>query len=399
MRLSFSGLISLFVCAHFGYHVVGAILRPLMPMIRADFSLSYTQAGIIISAFSITGGLSQLPAGWMADRVGPRIMILLSISGVALAGLMMGLSRSYWSLVAFLVLAALLGGGYHPASASAIAASVPSDKRGRALGMHTIGGSCSFWLAPLLAAQIAVVWGWRGAYIMLSSPLFFLGIILYTLIGRYIYGSNGQLHTTSADTMPAPDRRQWRKLVLFIVMSVTGGTMVQSVNAYLPFYAVDHLGAAEVTAARLMAITPAVGLVVAPVAGYLADRFGAVRVLGAASLLIIPAVYVLGVVTSLAGMAAVMVVFGIFSYTRMPTSEFYIIEHTPAERRATVLGFYFLAGSEMAGLLTPVIGNLIDRFGFYATFTAASATMAAVTAVCVSLLWHSGALARPNDAA
>ncbi|MBW1789519.1 MAG: MFS transporter, partial [Deltaproteobacteria bacterium] len=348
MQLLFSGPVPLFVCAHFGYHVVGAILRPMMPMIRADFSLSYTQAGIIISAFAITSGISQLPAGWMADRVGPRIMILLSISGVALAGLLMGLSRSYWSLVVFLVLAALLGGGYHPAAASSIAAAVPADNRGSALGMHTIGGSCSYWMAPLLAAQIALVWGWRGAYITLSAPLFFLGIILYTLIGRYMRANSGQHQKTTDEAMPAPDRTQWRKLVLFIVMSVTNGTMMQSVNAYLPLYAVDQLGAAEVTAARLMAITPVVGLVVAPSAGYLTDRFGAVRVLAAASLLIIPAVYLMGIVTGLAGMAAVMVVFGIFSYTRMPTSEFYIIEHTPAERRATVLGFYFLAGSEMA---------------------------------------------------
>ena len=82
LRLLFSGLIPLFVLAHFGHHVVGAMLRPLVPMIRTDFNLNYTEAGILLSAFAVTRGISQLPMGWLADRFGTRIMVVLGVSGI-----------------------------------------------------------------------------------------------------------------------------------------------------------------------------------------------------------------------------------------------------------------------------------------------------------------------------
>ncbi len=78
--------------AHFGHHVVGAMLNPLLPMIRTDLNLNYTTAGVAVSVFSITGGVAQLPAGWLADRIDPQPVILISVSGVALGGLLIGLS-------------------------------------------------------------------------------------------------------------------------------------------------------------------------------------------------------------------------------------------------------------------------------------------------------------------
>lgn len=134
LRPYFSGLLPLFVLAHFGHHVVGAMLRPLMPMIRSDFGLSYTQSGWLISAFAMTNGISQLPAGWLADRFGTRFMVLVSVAGVAIAGSLIGFSNSFTVLIVLLVVAAFLGGGYHPSSGAAIASSVPGEYRGRALG-------------------------------------------------------------------------------------------------------------------------------------------------------------------------------------------------------------------------------------------------------------------------
>ena len=44
-----TGLLPLFLVAHFGHHVVGAMLNPFMPMIRDELSLNYTQAGVAYS--------------------------------------------------------------------------------------------------------------------------------------------------------------------------------------------------------------------------------------------------------------------------------------------------------------------------------------------------------------
>ncbi len=383
----FSGLLPLFVVAHLGHHLVEGILRPLTPMIRTDLGLSYTQVGIVILAFAITSGISQLPGGWLSDRLGSRVIVGISVSGVAIAGLLIGFSQSYVSLIVFLVIAAILGGGYHPASITAISESVPPERRGRALGFHLIGGTSTFWVAPLLAAPIAAAWGWRGSYIALSIPAILLGIVLYFLIGQRMPVRPSENQTVRVEKPSAPTQIRWRKIVPFIIMSVTTGTISYSVAAYLALYAVDHFGITETAAAMLTAIMPAVGLFAAPLGGYLSDRIGRMLVLITACLLAAPITYLVGVVPNVPTLAITICVLGIINSTRMPTSEAYIVGHTPEHRRSTILGFYFFAGREAAGLLTPVIGNLIDRFGFYWSFTIAGITIAVVTIACSLLLW------------
>lgn len=359
-----------------------------MPMIRTDLGLSYTQTGIVISAFAITRGISQLPAGWLADHFGTRLLVVISVSGVALIGLLIGFSQSYVVLVILLVIAALLGGGYHPAAAVAISATVPSEHRGRALGFHLIGGSSAFWVVPLLATPIAIAWGWRGSYITLAIPAIILGILLYIFIGQQTQTQTDEQKTPDSEVPTTHARIPWRKLLPFFLISVSAGTMIQSVLGYISLYAVDQLGVTIATAAMLVAITPAVGFLGAPLGGYLSDRIGGVPVLLVSSFLSVPLIYLIGAVPNVPALIAVMIAIGILTYARGPTSEAYIIEHTPEHRRSTILGAYFLATAEASGLLTSVVGILIDRIGFSSSFTIVSITLAVILVVCTVFIWR-----------
>lgn len=391
-RISPLGLLPLFVLAHFGHHVAGAIMRPLLPMVRSDLGLSYTRSGFLLSAFAVANGASQLPGGWLADKLGTRLTILISVSGVAAAGSLVGLSHSFTTLVVLTMLGAVLAGGYHPAASATIAGSFAPQRRGRALGLHLIGGSSAFWVVPLLAAPAALAWGWRGAYVALTVPAILLGLLLYASMG-------GPRRQAAGRTAPGPDtapgRMPWASLLPFMALSVGTATLLQSVSSYMSLYAVDALGVTEAAAAVLTAISPAVGLVAGPLGGYLSDRAGRVKVLMGASLLGVPLVYFLGMTPNFAALAAFQVLIGLVTFTRMPASEAYIAENTPASRRSTMLGVYFFAGAEIGGLLTPVVGYSIDRLGFSATFAGAGLVMAAVTIVCGLLLWR--ASGRPGS--
>ena len=63
----FSGVTWLFVLAHFSHHVITALVVPLLPFIRNDFGLDYTQAGFVISAFTLSYGIAQMPAGRLIE--------------------------------------------------------------------------------------------------------------------------------------------------------------------------------------------------------------------------------------------------------------------------------------------------------------------------------------------
>ncbi len=375
--------------AHFGHHLLTALPVPLLPLIRDEFALSYTQAGLVIAAFSLAYGIGQLPAGWLADRIGSRILITTGICGVAVAGLLVGLSQTYIMMMVFFGLMGIMGGGYHPASPPLISASVEPQNRGRALGLHMIGGSASFFLAPLIAAAIATTWGWRGSFIALTVPAFALGVVFYVLLGRYITTKRVEpaIAGSCSDAIPAVGRL--RHLVSFIILTTFTQAVLFSVISFIPLFMVAQFGISGETAAALIAVIYSAGLWAGPLGGYLSDRVGRVPVMLAVSLIAGPIIYLLNLVPYGSGIGALLLAIGIIIYVRMPVSEAYIIGRTSEHNRSTILGIYYFSSMEGGGLLTLVMGFLIDRLGFYSSFTIAGVAILVVTLICSIWLWDS----------
>ena len=398
-----TGLLPLFMAAHFGHHVVGAMLNPLMPMIRTDLGLNYTQSGFLMSVFSVVGGIAQLPAGWLADRFGARLMVLISVTGVAICGVLIGLSTSYTMLVVLLGLAALLGGGYHPASATAISIMTPPERRGRALGLHLIGGTSSFWVVLLVATPIAAATTFRIPFIFLSAPIIALGILLYVFMGRYARSSYEQTGSSSKKASETgfggPVKIKWSVFLPFIILTVGTGMIVQSVGAYNAFLATDRLGVSEAHVILLMAITPFVGMFIAPLSGYFSDRFGPVSMVVGSALLAGPLLFLMSLVPSVAFFVPVLVFMGIANMARAPSSEAFFVTQIPARRRATILGIYFFAGMELAGVMTPLAGRLIDSAGFGPVLTGAAIAQVILAVVCWFFLRNAKAPARTDQSA
>lgn len=375
--------------AHFGHHLLTALPVPLLPMIRHEFALDYTQAGMVVSAFSLAYGLGTLPAGWLADRIGARVLIAAGTCGVALTGCMVGLSPTYSIMIISLIVMGALGGGYHPAAPPLIAASVEPKRQGQALGFHMIGGSASFFLAPLVAAAIATAWSWRGSFIGLAFPALLVGIVVYVLLGR-------QMVTKKAEPGPASNHNEapsvpghLRRLAVFIILSTFTGAIVFSTMSFIPLFFVDHFGVGKETAAALMALIYSCGLWAGPLGGYLSDRWGRMPVMLVVCFISSPVIYLLNLAPYGLGIGALLIAIGVITYIRMPVSEAYIVGQSPEHRRSTILGIYYFIGSEAGGVLTPVAGYLIDRSGFYFTFTIAAVALLAVTLLCSILLWGS----------
>lgn len=385
----FSGLLPLFVVAHFGHHLLTALLVPLLPFIRDEFALDYAQAGWVVAAFSLSYGIAQLPAGWLADRIGSRTLVTVGISGVAVSGLLVGVSTTHITMIAFLVLLGITGGGYHPASVSLISTVVEPKNWGRALGIHQIGGTGSYFLAPLIAVGIAAAVGWRGAFIGLAIPILVFGIVFNVLLGRQGRSKKGDDGIPRSQFEPPIHRARLARLVPLLTLSIAGNVLVFSTLSFIPLFVVDHFGGSEQAGAALLALAYSAGFWAAPLGGYLSDRLGTLVVLLLASLVIGPILYLLNVASYGWGISAVLLALGVSLYLRMPTTEAYIVGQTSERNRSTILGIYHFGAAEGAGVVTPTIGYLIDRFGFSTSFTIVGASMMAIALGCGLFLWRS----------
>jgi len=379
-------LLPLFMLAHFGHHLLTALPVPLLPMIRSDFGLDYTKAGIVISAFNLAYGFGQLPAGWLADRVGARLLILVGICGVAVAGFFVGLTQTYLLMIFFMAMMGILGGGYHPAASPLIFAAVEPGKQGRALGFHAVGGGASFFLAPLIAVGLASLWGWRGAFTGLAVPTILFGLFFFWFLGRPEIAPSPQRKAKAPAQAEVSPRGKVRRLVVFIILSTFTGAVMLSIIAFLPLYLVDHLHFGKEQAGALFAVIYFAGLWMSPVGGYISDRLGRIPVVLMVCFMAGPVIYLLNWVFSVWGIILVFLLLGVIIYTRMPVAEAFVISQTSDRNRSAVLGIYFFSGMEGGGLLTPVMGYCIDHLGFYYSFSLAAVAVVIVTMICAVLL-------------
>ncbi len=412
-----SGLVALLTGAHFSHHVLTALLLPLIPFIRNEFGLNYAQSGIVTSAFTIAYGIAQLPAGWLADRVGSSYLLLTGITGVAIAGAAVGLSPGFPVLLLALVCLGVAGGGYHPSASTIISRVVRPERRGRALGLHIIGGSTSHFLAPLLAAGFVALLGWRGTFLSLSAPVGLLGLILFVVIRRRIAVQNEDGMTDTTDTAEerdggdepggpdGADNRQsattgtesemsgrmsgnrTARLVVFMILTGFISAFIAALIPFIPLYLVDARGVNERVAAAFLSIPYAAGYIGAPLGGYLSDVIGRVRVMVIIGLAAGPLMALIIFAPFAVPLALLLFSIGILMFSKMPTAEAHIAAVAPERLRATVLGIYFFSGMEGSAVLTPLLGAAIDRWGFNTGLIGIGALMLCIASICSVVLY------------
>ena len=384
----YSTMLYLLVIAHFSHHLLTALLVPLIPFIRDDFTLDYAHAGLLVTAFAVAYGISQLPAGWLADRIGQRTLITIGISGVAVAGFLIGLAPNYIALAALLVLLGIMAGGYHPAAAPLVSASVTPENRGRALGIHQIGGSASYFVTPLIAVALVGVVGWRGVFIGLAIPVTVIGLVLYALLARQRY--QGKIKGKGGESeVEEPSSLGTRKhLLTFLTLAIVSEMAIWAVIAFVPLFLVDQSGVTEKTAGVLLALVYSGGIWAAPLGGYLCDRWGRVPMIIATSTAAGLVIYLLTLVAYGWAMLSLLVALGMAAFMLIPISEAYLITRAPAHKRSTILGIYYVGSIGGRGFIAPIIGHFIDRNGFDISFTMVGAILIAITLVCSVFLWR-----------
>jgi sugar phosphate permease len=181
-------------------------LPAISPAIQDAFDLSLVQVTAVFTSFAIGTVVTLLGWGVMSDRRGERLVIAAGLSTGAVALFAAARSDGYTALLAWMVLAGMLGSAGVAASGRAVFGWFPRSERGLALGIRQTAvpagaAVASFSLPPLASAA-----GVDAALYALA------GFMLLAGIAAAVWLREGPSFESAAPTAPdaARDPRIWR---------------------------------------------------------------------------------------------------------------------------------------------------------------------------------------------
>jgi ACS family glucarate transporter-like MFS transporter len=134
------------------------------PTIQNQYHFTLVQMSFLLTAFSWTYALLQVPSGWLAERFGPRKMLYWAN---LLWSLLTALTPAAWGFASFVVIRSLLGAGQSadwPSSVLALKRWFPPAERAKANSI-LLGG---LYLGPIAAGPITAMvilnFGWQWAF-------------------------------------------------------------------------------------------------------------------------------------------------------------------------------------------------------------------------------------------
>ncbi|MEJ2625212.1 MAG: MFS transporter [Pseudolabrys sp.] len=356
--------------AHFVSHYYIILLAPLLPFVRADYGVSYTEIGLAFAAFNIVSATLQTPAGFLVDRLGARVPLIGGLLIGAVAFIVAGLVHSFWVMVAMFALAGLGNTVYHPADYTMLSQNVSSKHIGQAFSVHTFAGMLGGAVAPPTLLLMHGLWGWRGAFVGAGM----LGLVMAaTLLMVRDDGSRDAARPDASqpkaeDTTNEPGGAGWKLLLsgpvllnlgffTFLAM-ISGGIFNYSVVAFGALYATPVTTANAALTAYLL--FSAVGVLAGGLFVTRVTHHGRVAALG----LVAMAVLTLLVATihfSDVALVGVMTVNGFFFGFIMPSRDMLVREVTPPGSFGKVFGFV-TTGFNIGGVISPLIfGALMDH--------------------------------------
>jgi nitrate/nitrite transporter NarK len=170
------------ICQGFNMLTLGGIAL-FLPLIREDLQIGFAQAGILSVASTFTYALLQIPAGYLADRFGPRRVFFAGILGSTLLSLQLGTVGTYAGAVVNQTISGAFRSMLFAPGLTLVASWFPPHRKATAMGIYMLGGISGNLLLSLVGPFLASRYGWRVPFMGFAG----LGVcfaFVYLFFGR-----------------------------------------------------------------------------------------------------------------------------------------------------------------------------------------------------------------------
>ena len=140
------------------------IMMPLGPQFTALFGISNAQFGLLVSAYTLSAGLSGLMAATYIDRFSRKQLLLTMYTLFGLATLACGLAPDYFWLMVARIAAGLFGGVLSALTQTIVADVIPFERRGRAMSVVMTSFSVSTVAGVPLGLFLAAHFNWHAPF-------------------------------------------------------------------------------------------------------------------------------------------------------------------------------------------------------------------------------------------
>lgn len=349
--------------SHFLNDMIQSLILSIYPLLKGEFSLSFTQIGLITLTYQTTASLLQPLVGLYTDKYPKPYSLALGMGSTLLGLLVLAFAHNFETV---LVASALVGTGssiFHPES-SRIARLASGGRHGLAQSIFQVGGNTGSAAGPLLAALIIIPHGRSSLAWFAVAALLAIGVLwqIGSWYKRQHLSAAGR-HKKSLGTVPhaLPPRTVAWAIGVLLLLIFSKYFYLTSISSYYIFYLMSkfHL---SVQSAQLhlfvFLFAVAAGTILG---GPIGDRIGRKRVIWASILGAAPFTLMLpyadlmwtGILTFIIGLILASAFSAILVFAQ---------ELVPG-KVGTVSGMFFGFAFGMGGISAAVLGNLADHYG------------------------------------
>lgn len=136
------------------------------PLLSDELKLSPTQFGTLLSAFYFAYASAMVPAGWLADRYGARLVLGCGVALWSAATLSTGFAGGFATILALRLLLGLGESGVFPSASKLIRSSVDPTRIGVATGFMSFGYQIGPAIGTLGGGLLMARFGWRATFVL-----------------------------------------------------------------------------------------------------------------------------------------------------------------------------------------------------------------------------------------
>ena len=352
--ISFGHLISHW---YFGLRMV------VLPLLKEDFSLTFTEVGLIISLRSLAGALGNATSGIIVDLLGKRHLILiLSAAGIAICWFFVGFAHVYLLLLLLIALSTMFSNLYHAPAMSILSETYP-ERKGFALGIHGAAANLGQSISPVVVGFLITYIGWRTAIKLHITPGAVSALLLIIFLPRL--GGFELKKKTRAAFLELLKNKLLKNRTLFLITMISAfRTMGQAgIETFLALFLAEKMGLNLVWVGLYLSILTLSGTFPEPLVGWLSDHIGRRLILWIS--LTLSGFSVMAITLVPPGMPLMVSVglLGFFHYSLRPIIFAFALDVTPPEIGATTISYVFTWNQALSAI-SPVIGGfLADALG------------------------------------